>query len=77
VKGASGGKTKNGSDRSALLLYSLGPGLDAELLQAGLGRVALDDDGEAAGRVGVHAVRVRARGRHGRELTLEEIDGEC
>jgi hypothetical protein len=46
--------------------YSLGPGLDAELLQAGLRRVALDDDGEAAGSVGIHAVWVsRARG-HGR-----------
>jgi hypothetical protein len=65
MKEPSRGKTKHGSERSALL-YSLGPGLDAELLQAGLRRVALDDDGEAAGRVGAHAVRVRARGRHGR-----------
>ena len=59
--------------------YSLGPGPDAELEQAGLRRVALDGDGEAAGRVGVHAVRVRARGGHGRarqRRSLEEIDGE-
>jgi len=58
----------------------LGPGPDAELEQAGLRRVALDGDGEAAGRVSVHAVRVGARGvGHGRARQrrgVEEIDGE-
>jgi hypothetical protein len=53
-----------GSDRRQRC--SLGPGPDAELLQARLRWVVLDGDGEAAARmVGLHAVRFRARG-HGR-----------
>jgi hypothetical protein len=47
--------TAIGGGSGTLLTWARSPGLYADLQQAGLRRVALDGDGEAAGRVGVDA----------------------